>query len=135
MEHVATLELVPELRAPHAARAFAGATLAEWNLAAEAVEAAQLVISELVTNALRHASDSPDVTLQLVLTDDCIRVLVSDGGPGEPKQARPDAGSSDVSGRGLWIVDAFTNHWGTEPNARGGKTVWCEIPTEPVSKR
>jgi len=126
VEQHATLKLVPELRAARAARAFTAQTLARWNLPAERVEVAQLVVSELVTNALRHAPHSPTVTLQLVLTDDCMRVLVSDAGPGEPEQSEPEP-DSDVSGRGIWIVDAFTDRWGTERDGRGGKTVWGEL--------
>lgn len=134
MEQHATLELVPELRAPRAARTFAAETLAGWDLPTDCVEAAQLVVSELVTNAVRHAPGSPAVTLQLTLTDDCIRVLVSDQGPGDPERIRSDPGS-DVRGRGIWIVDAFTERWGTEPDDGGGKTVWGELRVGPATEQ
>jgi anti-sigma regulatory factor (Ser/Thr protein kinase) len=134
VEHVATLELIPDLRAPRAARTFAAETLAAWDVSPPDVEAVQLVVSELVTNALRHAPDSPAVTLQLARMDDCIRVLVSDEGPGDPEQNEPDPGSGVVSGRGLWLVDAFTERWGTARDERGGKTVWGELRTGSISK-
>jgi anti-sigma regulatory factor (Ser/Thr protein kinase) len=97
----ATLELVPALRAPRAARAFVAETLTAWNVQAEKVEAAQLVVSELVTNAVLHAADSPTISLDLRLTDGAVRVLVSDGGLDEPtadltairRQVRPAAAS------------------------------------------
>jgi anti-sigma regulatory factor (Ser/Thr protein kinase) len=129
VEQHATLELVPGLRAPRTARAFVAETLANWDLRDDAVEAAQLVASELVTNALRHAPESPDVMLRLVLMDDCIRVLVTDGGPGEPEPRQPDPGTGIEDGRGIWIVDAFTDRWGTERDESGGKTVWGELRT------
>ena len=134
MEQHATLELAPELRAPRAARAFAAETLAGWDLPTDCVESAQLVVSELVTNALRHAPESPTVTLQLVLTGDCVRVLVSDHGSGEPERIQSEPGS-DVRGRGIWIVDAFTERWGTEPDDGGGKTVWGELRVGAMTER
>jgi anti-sigma regulatory factor (Ser/Thr protein kinase) len=130
------LELVPELRAPRAARVFAAETLADWNLPAERVEAVQLVVSELVTNALRHAPESPKITVQLRAADGSVHIRVSDRGGGTPeRRSQPDPGSDIEGGRGVWIVDAFTDEWGTEQDAQGGKTVWCTVRAEPASER
>jgi anti-sigma regulatory factor (Ser/Thr protein kinase) len=126
----ATLEFVPALRAPRAARAFVAETLTAWNVQADKVEAAQLVVSELVTNAVLHAPDSPTITLDLRLTGDAVRVLVSDHGLGEPdRRPQPDALTCET-GRGVWLVDAFTEQWGAETHGRDGKTVWCELTIE-----
>jgi anti-sigma regulatory factor (Ser/Thr protein kinase) len=135
VEQHATVELVPALRAPHAARAFAAETLAAWDVRAEEIEAVQLVASELVTNAVLHAAESQTVTLQLVMIDGCVRVMVSDGGRGEPERRSPADRPVAESGRGVWIVDALADHWGTETNERGGKTVWCEMSTRPATTR
>jgi anti-sigma regulatory factor (Ser/Thr protein kinase) len=136
VEHDATLELVPDLRAPHAARSFANEILTAWDVQAQDVEALQLVISELVTNALRHAPESPAITLQLLARDGSVQVRVSDRGGGTPERRSPsDPATGIESGRGVWIVDAFTDHWGTEADGHGGKTVWCEVRTEPTLKR
>jgi anti-sigma regulatory factor (Ser/Thr protein kinase) len=136
MQRHATLELVPGLTAPHTARAFTGETLAAWDVTPPDVEAVQLVVSELVTNALTHAPESQAIVLQLLADDACVQVRVSDEGLNAPEQrSAPDPGSGIESGRGIWIVDAFTDHWGTEPGEHGGKTVWCEVPTERMSKR
>jgi anti-sigma regulatory factor (Ser/Thr protein kinase) len=136
MQRHATLELVPGLRAPRTARVFTGETLAAWDVDTGAVEAAQLVVSELVTNALLHAPESRAITLQLLASDDSVQVRVSDEGMQSPsRQSPPDPKSGIESGRGVWIVEAFTDDWGTEPDEHGGKTVWCEVPTERVSKR
>jgi anti-sigma regulatory factor (Ser/Thr protein kinase) len=136
MQRHATLELVPGLAAPRTARAFTGETLAAWDVRPPDVEAVQLVVSELVTNALTHARESHAIMLQLLADDACVQVRVSDEGLNAPEQrSAPDPGSGIESGRGIWIVDAFTDHWGTEPGEHGGKTVWCEVPTERMSKR
>ena len=136
MQRHATLDLVPGLGAPHTARAFTGETLAAWDVRPPDVEAVQLVVSELVTNALIHAPESQAITLQLLADDACVQVRVSDEGLNSPERRNaPDPGSGIENGRGIWIVDAFTDHWGTESGEHGGKTVWCEVPTERMSKR
>ena len=127
VDQQATLQLVTALRAPRAARAFVAETLTAWDVQADGVEATKLVVSELVTNAVLHAPESPTISLDLRLTDGVVRVLVTDGGPGEPeRQAQPDSWTRET-GRGVWLVDAFTEKWGTETHGRDGKTVWCEL--------
>ena len=122
-----TLQLVPALRAPRAARAFVAETLNAWDVQADGVEAAKLVVSELVTNAVLHAPDSPTISLDLRLIDAVVRVLVTDSGLGEPeRQAQPDPWTGET-GRGVLLVDAFAERWGTETHGREGKTVWCEL--------
>jgi anti-sigma regulatory factor (Ser/Thr protein kinase) len=131
----ATLELVPALRAPGAARAFVAETLTAWDIQAESVEAAQLVVSELVTNAVLHAAHSPAIRLDLRLSDSAVRVLVSDTGLGEPERSpRPDPWTAET-GRGVWLVDAFAERWGTETHGRDEKIVWCELSIEAPTSR
>jgi len=107
--------------------------LREWGLAALA-EPAELVVSELVTNAVQ-ASTGPAAlprigvpVVHLRLLADLRRVVVEvwDGNPEPPvaKQAAPD----DESGRGLMLVEALCKRWGSEAvPARGGKVVWAEL--------
>jgi anti-sigma regulatory factor (Ser/Thr protein kinase) len=135
MQRQATLEIVPGLRAPRTARAFTGETLAKWHVRPPDVEAVQLVVSELVTNALLHAPESRAITLQLLSGDASVEVRVSDEGLTAPERRNPSDPESGIeSGRGVSIVDAFTVHWGTERDGRG-KTVWCEVPADRTSKR
>ena len=135
MNQQATLQLVPALRAPRAARAFVAETLTAWNVQADEVEAAQLVVSELVTNAVLHAAESPTISLDLHLTDGAVRVLVSDGSLGEPdRRLHPDPRTGET-GRGIWLVDAFAERWGTETHGRDGKTVWCELSIKSPTDR
>ena len=136
MQRHATLEIVPGLRAPRTARVFTGETLTGWDVRPSDVEAAQLVVSELVTNALHHAPATQAITLELLAGDSSVEVRVSDEGRQAPERRTPSDPESGIErGRGVWIVDAFTDHWGTERDGHGGKTVWCEVPAERNSKR
>jgi len=97
-------------------------------LPAEVLEAAQLTISELVTNALLHApGGSAPIELTLRLEPDRLRVEVLN--QGEPFV--PDVQDLDdlTGGRGLRIVDRLADSWGVR--AEGGTCVWAEfdLPT------
>src|SRR5690606_36007816 len=86
--------------------------------------AAELLVSELVTNALRHGR--PPMALRLrTHNGQSLRIEVLDGaadGEPVPTEAPPDA----VTGRGLGIVAALARRWGTE-SVPGGKLVWAEL--------
>lgn len=81
-----------------------------------------LVVTELVTNAVRHADATPELTLRA--RDGAVRIEVFDRGPGHPELAAPDA--TATSGRGLTLVDAMADAWGVE-HAESGKVVWAEL--------
>ena len=94
-------------------------------LSTSLAETAQLLVSELVTNALVHGRGA--VGLRMSRNDRVVRVEVSDT---SAQPARPvlHPGVEDESGRGLFLVSALANSWGSEPNAGdGGKTVWFEL--------
>lgn len=101
----------------------------EWKVPDAAAETAVLLLSELVTNALRHAGCAPGReiwTRFAVRDDDSLRIEVSDACVvlPHPRHASPD----DETGRGLALVDALAARWGAEPRECGvGKTVWFEI--------
>jgi anti-sigma regulatory factor (Ser/Thr protein kinase) len=85
-------------------------------------DAAQLVASELVTNAVVHAGTAIDLTLRLL--GSTLHIAVRDGGTGRPHVA--DVDESAESGRGLMLVDALASSWGTFfPDA--GKVVWATV--------
>lgn len=93
-------------------------------LPAEVRGVAQLLATELVTNALRHASGP--VMLRVLDGQAGLRVEVVDGGGGFPRQRT--ASVQDTGGRGLQIVDALAAAWGVVPGSEGaGKTVWFEV--------
>jgi anti-sigma regulatory factor (Ser/Thr protein kinase) len=105
-----------------ASRRFVAETCSD--LSTETVDAAALMVSELVTNALIHASS--DIELTIERTSDHMRVDVSDAGSGTPKLQSPR--SSDLHGRGLQIVRTLSDEWGIEANAdQRGKSVWFTV--------
>ena len=99
-----------------------------WRVEDETVELAVLLLSELMTNAYRHARVSPgrEIGLRCVLGDRGLRVEVSDASDELPRLR--DAALDDESGRGLALVAAFADAWGAFPRPCGiGKTVWFEL--------
>jgi anti-sigma regulatory factor (Ser/Thr protein kinase) len=81
-----------------------------------------LVVTELVTNSVKHAGAAPELTLDW--DGRVLRVEVYDEGEGRPVLRDPDVTST--SGRGLALVDAVADRWGVE-DRRPGKVVWAEL--------
>ena len=110
--------------AVRAARTAVRNRLAAWNLDGLA-DIAALLVSELVTNALRHATGPIGVRLvRPDAVDGVLLVEVSDPLP-DPPRARV-AALEDESGRGLQLVARASRRWGTRPGVTG-KTVWFEL--------
>jgi len=112
---------------PRRARWFVRSVLTRWNRA-ELVDDAELLVDELVGNAMRHARGAGvDVTVRTMGHDDVVRVEVSDRDPDfsidftRPPDAPPRFG--------LRIVDSLAKRWGVEPGAFG-KVVWFELEPE-----
>jgi len=94
---------------------------------ATVVDEAEIVISELVGNAVRHARPLPDGTIRVSWTvrAGVVEVEVADGGgPTTPRPAPCSVLS--VSGRGLRIVRGLAHEWGVHED-RGGRTVWVSL--------
>ncbi|MGW6731957.1 SpoIIE family protein phosphatase [Streptomyces sp. NPDC055013] len=125
---VATWDVPADPSAVAQTRKDALAQLDAWDLE-DAAFVTELVVSELVTNAIRHAE--PPIQLRLIhLThDDSLICEVSDGGNTAPHLRR--ARSFDEGGRGLLLVAQLTQRWGTRQTAKG-KTIWAEQPLEPA---
>ena len=119
----AVLDLPRDLASVRDARQFLRRTLVEWDLP-DVEDTSQLVVSELVTNAVTHAASA--CTVRLVRHPATLRIEVSDEGAGAPDPQPPTA--SGEHGRGIHIVSALSVAWGTEPLADGGKVVWAELP-------
>jgi anti-sigma regulatory factor (Ser/Thr protein kinase) len=105
-------------------RAVVRGQLRDWDLESLG-DIATLLVSELVTNSLRHATGP--IGVRLVRTGDvpgALRVEVSDPLPDPPRERAAD--TSDESGRGLQLVAGSCRRWGTRP-ADDGKTVWFEL--------
>ncbi|MFD7131240.1 SpoIIE family protein phosphatase [Streptomyces sp. NPDC059894] len=117
-----TVWRVPE--AARHARRFTRRTLRAWGVSDYAMDAALLVVSELVTNALVHTDGR--VRLDLTLIDHRLRVAVTDASPRTPVQPT-DPGWEATGGRGILLVEAVSDTWGTVP-VSGGKQVWSDLP-------
>jgi anti-sigma regulatory factor (Ser/Thr protein kinase) len=118
------IDLPDGLDAPRIARAF----LAEHALELDdsVRQDAQLLVSEIVTNAVRHGR--PNITLRLTLHPPGIGVAVHDFGPGIPTAPTGEPDLTSEGGRGLFIVAALASEWGIEPAISGtGKTVWFRL--------
>jgi len=91
-----------------------------------------LVVSELFSNALRHAGPLPGAQIRVSwrIGAACVEVEVSDGGgPTNPELGHPT--QSATGGRGLRIVEKLSRAWGTSAGA-DGTTVWAEVPVQRV---
>ncbi|MEU7555557.1 SpoIIE family protein phosphatase [Streptomyces sp. NPDC044571] len=124
-QQVAVWELDADPQAVGRARAAASAQLRAWGLD-DLVFTTELVVSELVTNAIRYAADGP-VQLRLI-RDQTLICEVSDSGHTSPHLRH--AANDDEGGRGLFIVAQTTQHWGTRYTSTG-KIIWAEqaMPT------
>ncbi len=114
----------PEAASVPAARHFLRECL-EPHVAPDVVGTAELLVSELVTNAVVHAGSVCFLHLETDRSG-MMRVAVEDSAlkPPEPRQA----GTGDANGRGLALVEMLASEWGHYPVAAGGKVVWFSVP-------
>jgi two-component sensor histidine kinase len=105
------------------------AALGGWDIEQEVAEVAELVLSELVTNALRvRVPSDRRVSVGFAYDPEAglLRLEVSDAGAGCPELRSP--GEDETCGRGLMRVDALADRWGVCGREGGiGKTVWAEF--------
>ncbi|MEU6944225.1 MULTISPECIES: ATP-binding protein [unclassified Streptomyces] len=141
----ASCALPPAYEAVGGARKFTRATLAQWDLT-ERFDDVALVVSELVTNALRHALPSeaahdardsrglhedgrnvPPVRLHLMRWTSRLVCAVRDPSHRSPETRAGEEDFAAESGRGLFLVDSFSDSWGWHPLAGTlqGKVVWA----------
>jgi anti-sigma regulatory factor (Ser/Thr protein kinase) len=90
-----------------------------------ALEDVRLLLTELITNALRHAEMTPDdeIAVKAELLDGTVRIEVSD--PGHDGEVRVRTPGARGGGYGLFLVDRLTSKWGVDH--RHGTTVWAEL--------
>jgi anti-anti-sigma factor len=115
-------QLLPVTGAVRHARNLATEACSGWDLP-HLVGPASLVVSELVSNAIEHASTM--ITVQLARRNRYLHIAVRDGMPDEPV-LRPPPPESTSRGHGLVLVDSVATHWGSLPTA-DGKVVWATL--------
>lgn len=116
----AALELPASPTSPREARAFVRDLLTTDDAAL--VASVELLVSELVTNAVLHAASAPRIEVQLGRAS--VRVAVRDDDPSLPARRTPDL--DRPGGRGLQLVEELASRWGAEAS-HGGKVVWFEV--------
>jgi anti-sigma regulatory factor (Ser/Thr protein kinase) len=106
---------------PRRAREFVNEVLERNGVTPGVRDDAVLLVSEVVTNAVRHAHS--DATVAVALMDDHLRIDVTDDGPGWPERHAP---AGEHGGYGLHLVAQLAGTWGVS-RVGGEKTVWFEL--------
>jgi anti-sigma regulatory factor (Ser/Thr protein kinase) len=104
------------------ARSWVDAFLVESAIEDSVRDDAQLVVSELITNALMHGEG--ELVLRASITGTIVQVSVTDSGDDLPEVLPPEP--SRIGGLGLVVVDRIASNWGVAPFP-GGKTVWAVL--------
>ena len=125
-DHRIAFPLEAELTAVRRARSLIRDPLKRWGLE-DLIDNSELLVSELVTNAIKYASNNGEdqVMLRLVLEPDSLVCEVHDSSPALPRVLQVDRDAE--SGRGLHVVSQMASRWGARRTATG-KVVWCEQP-------
>jgi anti-sigma regulatory factor (Ser/Thr protein kinase) len=99
-------------------------------LTSGALEDVRLLLTELITNSLRHADLRPEdeIGVRAELVDGTVRIEVTDPGNDGPVEVRPPGARG--GGYGLFLVDRLTSRWGVDRD--GGTTVWAELSAGPA---
>jgi anti-sigma regulatory factor (Ser/Thr protein kinase) len=130
LPYVTGCPLSPSPDAAGRARSFTRHTLASWGLG-ELADDAELVVTELLANAIRHAwpggervsPEAAALALWLLGDTDGLMCVVTD--PSDTVPALRQPGPSGEDGRGLHIVHALSDHWGWSALSQQGKAVWA----------
>jgi anti-sigma regulatory factor (Ser/Thr protein kinase) len=117
-------KLPPEPASVPAARRFANDAIIDLGVEESAAEA-QLLVSELATNAVMHAHTP--IRLSVLRAGGGVRVEVRDDDPAMPEVADHMPPELATGGRGMLLVDLLARQWGVNGNEKG-KTVWFELP-------
>jgi hypothetical protein len=131
---VAVCTLGADARSVRTARDFATATVTRWG-AAQRGEDVAVVVSELLTNALRHALPDSDessarsqIRLGLLQPGPCVLCAVAD--PSRRLPLPKDPGCLAETGRGLHVIGALADAWGYTTPGDSGKVVWATFSTD-----
>ncbi|MCD7445262.1 ATP-binding protein [Streptomyces lincolnensis] len=115
-------------RSASRARALLRMQLVEWEIGGDVAQTAEILLSELVSNAVIHARTPPgrQIGLRVAQYDGRLRVEVADANSTRPEPREAD--TDDERGRGLAIIDALAARWGCCPRLHGiGKATWAEL--------
>jgi anti-sigma regulatory factor (Ser/Thr protein kinase) len=119
------LRLPTDLTAPKSARDFLDQNLCAAH-GARPDDLTRLLVSELVTNAVRHGAPPIEIAVRCVGSA-TLQISVSDGSPARPVQR--EAQPRDEGGRGIALVDLISDDWGVADRGGAGKAVWFTLRT------
>jgi len=126
-DHRISIQLEPKDSSVREARSLIRDPLKRWGLE-DLIDSSELLVSELVTNAIRYAKGG-EIMLRLILEPDTLVCEVHDSSPALPRVLQVDKDAEN--GRGLHVVSQMASRWGARRTA-SGKVVWCEqlVPEE-----
>ncbi|WKK23917.1 ATP-binding protein [Streptomyces olivoreticuli] len=129
VRHQAAFAVPPDARAVGKARRILRDTLITWGAESEeCIPDAELVASELLTNALRHAP-CDELALTAAEGGGCLLIEVEDGGnPSSEPTVQRTTNDNAVSGRGMTIVEAVAESWSWRRLPDGGRGTWAVLP-------
>jgi anti-sigma regulatory factor (Ser/Thr protein kinase) len=119
------LQLARDVQAPSIARSAVSDQLYSMGIDGSLEQTIVLLVSEVVSNAVRHSPGPADsaIALEATITDQSVRIAVTDTGPGfTPRQRDPERLDQ---GYGLYLLDKAATNWGVESG--NGTTVWFEL--------
>jgi anti-sigma regulatory factor (Ser/Thr protein kinase) len=119
----ASLDLPPTPASVPAARHLVMELLWVWDVPHDREDAA-LLVTELVANVVDHVGGEANLTLELSVSEDWLRIAVVDGSSIRP--VVQELSRDRPRGRGLRLVQAIADRWGSEDH-EGGKRVWLEM--------
>jgi serine phosphatase RsbU (regulator of sigma subunit)/anti-sigma regulatory factor (Ser/Thr protein kinase) len=122
-DHRLCFKLEPQFSSVRQARSMISDPLKRWGLQ-ELIPVSELLISELVTNAIKYGGDHGEIMLRLVLEPDSLVCEVHDSSPALPRVLQVD--NDAENGRGLHVVSELSSRWGSR-RTHNGKVVWCEL--------
>ena len=119
------LSLQRSVQAPARARAAVARRCDELGLDGSLSQSLILLVSEVVSNAVRHSVGDPQAPIELVAAfgSDCVRISVTDAGEGFTPRPRDPGSTRD--GYGLYLLEKVATRWGVDSD--GGTRVWFEL--------
>ncbi|MEU8852295.1 ATP-binding protein [Streptomyces sp. NPDC048564] len=114
------------------ARQITNMVLGEWRMGRDTADWVQLVVSELVTNAVLHAQPPVYLHLHREVFGHRVWVGITDGGPVTQRNSRAVSRGIGEQGRGLTIIDELANARGARPHPGGKVTHWARLPARTV---
>ena len=127
---MATRRFAPELRSATEARRFVEDELRPAGAGEDTLCHAQLVVTELVPNAARHAHSPVDLTI--AGEDGHVRIEAHDDSSAIPTAPRLD---TETRHRGLQLIEDLSEGWGVDVRGDDGKIVWCELASTGLARR